>query len=78
MRRVHAKDSGGLGHSCLFDRICEMCIRDRMGIDTGMNVFTNSDEKHLAERYVPYRDAGALQILADEMGRTKPVSYTHL
>lgn len=54
--------------------MCGQSVHERlrkMGIDTGMNVFTKSDEKHLAERYVPYRDAGALQILADEMGRTK-------
>ncbi len=43
----------------------------RMGIDTSQNLFTKEDEEYLAERYVPYRDAGALQVLADEMGRTK-------
>lgn len=43
----------------------------RMGVDTSQNVFTESDAAYLAERYVPYRDAGALQVLADEMGRTK-------
>ena len=43
----------------------------RMGVDTSLNLFTMEDEEYLAERYVPYRDAGALQVLADEMGRTK-------
>ena len=43
----------------------------RLGVDTSTNVFTEEDEEYLAERYVPYRDAGKLQDLADEMGRTK-------
>lgn len=36
-----------------------------------INVFTDEDSKYLKERYVLYRDAGMLQTLADEMGRTK-------
>nr|WP_314638541.1 hypothetical protein [uncultured Olsenella sp.] len=43
----------------------------RMGVDTSANQFTKDDERYLAERYLMYRDAGQLQILADEMGRTK-------
>lgn len=43
----------------------------RMGVDTSANLFTEDDEEYLSERYVPYRDAGMLQVLADEMGRTK-------
>lgn len=35
------------------------------------NVMTKEDEEYLAERYILYRDAGILQDLADEMGRTK-------
>jgi len=36
-----------------------------------INIFTEEDEDYLADRYVLYRDAGKLQDLADEMGRTK-------
>lgn len=43
----------------------------RMGIDTSKNIFTREDDDYLTERYVVYRDAGQLQVLADEMGRTK-------
>lgn len=43
----------------------------RLGVDTSMNVFGKDDEKYLSERYLLYRDAGKLQDLADEMGRTK-------
>lgn len=43
----------------------------KLGIDTSANLFTKEDERYLAERYVVYRDAGQLQVLADEMGRTK-------
>ena len=43
----------------------------RLGIDTSANLFSKEDEEYLRDRYVVYRDAGMLQVLADEMGRTK-------
>lgn len=54
--------------------MCGQSVHERlrkMGVDTSANLFTKEDEEYLAERYVPYRDAGSLQVLADEMGRTK-------
>ena len=54
--------------------MCGQSVHERLkklGIDTSVNVFTDDDYKYLAERYVPYRNAGQLQTLADEMGRTK-------
>lgn len=54
--------------------MCGQSVHERLqklGVDTSQNVFTKEDEKYLAERYVVYRDAGQLQVLADEMGRTK-------
>lgn len=54
--------------------MCGQSVHERlakMGVDTASNLFTDDDARYLAERYVPYRDAGCLQVLADEMGRTK-------
>ena len=54
--------------------MCGQSVHERlqkMGIDTSANLFTSDDMHYLAERYVIYRDAGQLQVLADEMGRTK-------
>ena len=54
--------------------MCGQSVHERlmkMAVDTSKNVFTDEDEKYLAERYVLYRDAAQLQVLADEMGRTK-------
>lgn len=55
--------------------MCGQSVHERLkklGVDTSSNLFTKEDEKYLAERYTVYRDAGCLQVLADEMGRTKP------
>ena len=55
--------------------VCGQSVHERLvklGVDTSRNLFTSDDERYLAERYVLYRDAGKLQVLADEMGRTKP------
>ena len=54
--------------------MCGQSVHERlvkMGVNTSQNLFTKEDERYLAERYVVYRDAGQLQVLADEMGRTK-------
>ena len=54
--------------------MCGQSVHERlvkMGVDTSLNLFTEDDEKYLAERYVLYRDAAQLQVLADELGRTK-------
>lgn len=54
--------------------MCGQSVHERLqklGVDTSQNVFTKEDERYLSERYVLYRDAGQLQTLADEMGRTK-------
>ena len=54
--------------------MCGQGVHERlrkMGIDTSMNLFDKEDEEYLRQRYVLYRDAGMLQDLADEMGRTK-------
>lgn len=54
--------------------MCGQAVHERLrnlGVDVSQNVFTSEDERYLADRYVTYRDAGMLQVLADEMGRTK-------
>ncbi len=54
--------------------MCGQSVHERLqklGVEMSQNVFTKDDEKYLSERYVPYRNAGQLQVLADEMGRTK-------
>lgn len=54
--------------------ICGQSVHERLvklGLNNPVNVFTKEDEVYLADRYVLYRDAGKLQDLADEMGRTK-------
>lgn len=54
--------------------MCGQSVHERlqkMGVDTSLNLFTREDESYLAKRYVLYRDAGMLQALADELGRTK-------
>lgn len=43
----------------------------KYGVVKPINVFTDEDAEYLRARYVVYRDAGMLQTLADEMGRTK-------
>lgn len=54
--------------------MCGQSVHERLqrvGVDTSANVFTDEDMRYLRDRYVVYRDAGQLQVLADEMGRTK-------
>lgn len=54
--------------------MCGQSVHERLvklGLSRHINVFSKEDEEYLAERYVLYRDAGKLQDLADEMGRTK-------
>lgn len=55
--------------------MCGQSVHERLqalGLNNSINVFTKEDNEYLAERYVPYRNIGQLQALADEMGRTKP------
>jgi len=55
--------------------VCGQSVHERLvklGMNNRVNVFTSEDDNYLKERYVIYRDAGKLQDLADEMGRTKP------
>lgn len=45
--------------------MCGQSVHERlvkMGADTSQNVFTEEDEKYLAERYVLYRDAAQLAL----------------
>lgn len=54
--------------------MCPQSVHERLvklGEISHVNLFTIDDAKYLAERYEVYRDAGQLQVLADEMGRTK-------
>jgi len=43
----------------------------KLGICKRMNVFTEADMAILKEKYLDYRSRGELQLLADELGRTK-------
>ena len=55
--------------------MCGQSVHERLvklGAINHINVFTADDAEYLKARYVLYRDAGQLQTLADEMGRTKP------
>lgn len=54
--------------------LCGQRVHERLvklGAMNHINVFTEEDAEYLKARYVLYRDAGQLQTLADEMGRTK-------
>ena len=54
--------------------MCGQSVHERLaklGVDMSQNLFTEEDAKYMAERYDVYRNAGQLQTLADEMGRTK-------
>lgn len=54
--------------------MCGQSVHERLtklGAMNHINVFTADDADYLKARYVIYRDAGQLQTLADEMGRTK-------
>lgn len=44
----------------------------RLGIDTSLNVFTESDRRLLQRDYLDYKKLGKLDELAKLMGRTKP------
>lgn len=55
----------GLNHSSVHERLV------KMGINKPVNAFTQEDEDRLKREYKVYRDAGKLDVLAQEMGRTK-------
>lgn len=60
-----AADILGVCGQSVHERLC------KLGVIKHINKFSDSDKRRLERDYLRYRDAGKLQDLADEMGRTK-------